>query len=373
MGKEDVDLIDRAMDAAEATIAESNPEPDPVKEEPVEETQTEEEAPLAAADEEQISGKEANEGEAKAAEGDAEVEKPAETESEPIELPQFLPAETKALLAEASPKLREKIVALYNQQEQTTRRALSESGQLKAEKARVDEVFAPHKTRLQAQGVRDIADLASRALAWDELITKDPKAFVIAQMKQNGITPQDLMQEDAGQETGQQFSDPRVDEALEAAKQAKEQLESFQLEQQKQVLTQELEAFKAGKDPRGATRKAFVEMFQPQIGEAIKLIKADPQFEHLSRQDILNHAYEYVVTNALNSGFQFVSPTQPKPQPTREEIIATANKQKAAASSVKGGPASGVSKPRPRLKGDSFEEKLNSAMDIAESRTSANR
>jgi len=363
------DLIEKAMDSAEEKLAESNP--DPVE---APESEVEHDEPLAAKSEsnEEISGKEANEEDDKASEETVEVEKPAESEAEPIEIPAFLPAETKALLAEASPQLRKKIVAAYEQQEQTTRRALSESGQLKAEKARVDEVFAPHRTRLQAQGVKDIADLASRALAWDELITKDPKAFVIAQMKQNGITPQDLL-EDAGNDPGQQYSDPRVDEALEAARAAKEQLDSFQLEQQKQVLTQELESFKSGKDPRGATRKAFVEMFEPQIAQTIGMIKADPSYAHLSRQDVMNHAYEYVVTNALNSGFQFVNPAAPKLAPTKEQVIETANKQKSAAGSVRGAPASGTSTPRPRLKGETFEQRLESALDKAQSRTAANR
>lgn len=377
MSINDHSIIDRALDSAQERIddaASPDPVEVPVKEETKEAPEVEEvEQPLAAEADEKISGKEANEGEDKASEETVEAAKPAESEVEPIEIPAFLPAETKALLAEANPALRQKIVAAYNQQEQTTRRALSESGQLKAEKARVDEVFAPHRTRLQAQGVKDIADLASRALAWDELITKDPKAFVIAQMKQNGITPQDLMQEDAGYDPGQQVNDPRVDEALEAAKQAKEQFESFQLEQQRTVLTQELESFKQGKDSSGVTRKAFVEMFEPQIAETIKLIKSDPQYNHLSRQDVMHHAYEYVVSNARASGFQFVTPAQKAAPLTNEQVIANANKQKAAASSVKGAPASGTSKPRPRLKGDSFEEKLNSAMDIAESRSSTGR
>ncbi len=362
------DLIEKAMDAAEERIAESNPDP---VETPVEapESEVEQDEPLAA---DEISGNEANEDTSEAVKGDAEAEKPAVTEDEPIELPAFLPAETKALLAEASPQLRKKIVAAYEQQENTTRRVLSESGQLKAEKARVDEVFAPHRTRLQAQGVRDIADLASRALAWDELITKDPKAFVIAQMRQNGITPHDLL-EDAGNDPGQQYLDPRVDEALEAANQAKEQFESFQRQQQTQVAQAELESFKSGKDPRGATRKAFVEMFEPQIAQTISLIKADPQYQHLSNGEVIHHAYEYVVTNALNSGFQFVNPAAPKPALTAEQLAANASKQKAASGSVRGAPASGTSTPRPRLKGDTFEKRLESALDKAESRTSANR
>lgn len=357
------DLIDKAMDAAEDRI-EADSTPDPVE---APEPEVEQEEPLAA--KEQISGNEANEETSEAEQGATEAEKPVVNQDEPIELPAFLPAETKALLAEASPQLRKKIVAAYEQQEQTTRRVLSESGQLKAEKARVDEVFSPHRTRLQAQGVKDIADLASRALAWDELITKDPKAFVIAQMRQNGITPQDLL-EDAGNDPGvSQYQDPRVDEALEAAKQAKEQLESFQLEQQKQVLTTELESFKNGQDSTGVKRRAFVDMFEPQIAQTIGMIKADPQYGHLSRQEVMHHAYEYVVSQARASGFQFAPPAAPKPVPTAESIAAQASKQRAASGSVRGAPASGTSTPRSRLKGETFEQRLESAMDKAESRT----
>ena len=366
------DLVEKALDAAMDKIDAETPD-EPVAEsvqeeaeptlEPVAEEQSEEA--------EQISGEEANVEEDKASEGAVEAEKPAEPEAEPIEIPTFLPAETKALLAEASPALRKNLIAAYNQQENTVRRALSESGTLKAEKARVDEVFAPHKTRLQAQGVKDIADLASRALAWDELITKDPKAFVIAQMRQNGITPQDLL-EDTGNDPGQQYTDPRVDEALERAERAEKAFEEFQANQTKAQLASELETFKNGKDSTGLVRRQFVEMLEPQIARTVAAIKADPEYQHLTNEQVLHHAYEYEVSQA-RSGFKAVAPVAPKPMPTKEEVEKQAAKQKAATGSVRGAPASGTSTPRPRLKGNSFEEKLNSALDIGMSRTATNR
>lgn len=366
------DLVDKALDAAFDKIDAA--EPDPV-EEPVEEPQTEveEEQPLAAEAEEQISDKEANVEEDKAPEGSTEAAKPVETNDEPIEIPAFLSAETKALLAEATPALRKKMISEYEQRENTTRRALQESSSLKAERARVEEVVKPHSTRLRAMGIKETADIVDRALAWDELITKDPRSFIIAQMKQNGISPQDLLEDGVVDTGASQYQDPRVDEALEAARAAKEQLENFQLEQQRTVLSQELETFKSGKDARGATRKAFVEMFQPQIAETIKQIKANPEFSHLDRGQVLHEAYEYVVQNALSSGFQFVTPAQPKPAPTKEEIAKTTAKQQAASGSVRGAPASGTSTPRPKLKGKDFNEKLESALDIGMSRAYTSR
>ena len=368
------DIIDRALDSAEEIISDANPDPveapkEESKPEPITEP-GEEDVPQAAKDSKQISGKEANEEEDKAdSNGEAEGESPATPEDEPIEIPAFLPADTKALLAEASPQLRKKVIAAYAQQEETTRRALGEAGSLKAEKARVDEVLSPHRTRLQAQGIRDTSDLVSRALAWDELMTKDIKGFLVAQLKQNGLTPNDLY-EGAEEVSGAQITDPRIDEAIEEAKSAKQAFEDFQLNQQKQVLASKLESFKNGKDSTGATRKTFVEMFEPQIAHTIGLIKADPQYQHLSEDEILHHSYEYVVSNA-RSGFQAVTPQ--KQAPTQEQIIANAKKQKAASGSVRGAPASGTSNSRPRLKGDSFNERLDSALDLAESRSSSGR
>ena len=372
------DLVDKALDAAFDRIDDAA-EPDPVKEDPKPEPtpEPEEEKPIAVEGEtaEPVSDSKANAEDDKAQDVEAEDASPADASPEPIELPAFLSAETKALLAEAKPELRKKLVAQYNQQETTTRRALHEASGLKAERAKVDEVVAPHRARLAAQGISNTSDLVSRALAWDELLRTDPKAFVIAQMKQNGISPQDLF-EDAGEygSTAPVIQDPRVDEALERAAKAQQMLEDFQLNQKRAELTSKLETFKNGKDSAGQVRRAFVEMLEPQIAATVAAIKADEGYSHLTEDEVLHHAYEFEVKKAHERGFRITgAEPAPKPAKTPAEIAAISLKQKNAATSVRGAPASGTSTPRPRLKGDSFNDRLESAMDIAESRASARR
>lgn len=409
MASDTNDMIDRALDAAEAKLAESHGETDVPDLPTVEHTDVVEEAATAeavkASNQESSSRVRDNSGKftkgqsqksaqiqkapaKKAAVAEqAPAEQVSDQEANPetdgvsgaeesstsptIEVPEFWPAELKAAVAEAKSEDAKALVkhfaTLDVQREQWARRHASEGQRgkefeqrLNADMSSPDEVNR-HKAQLRVNGLKDEVDELHRYRAWDKLFNVDVKTAIADLMRKNNLTHQDFA-EDQGQSQQAQFQDPRVDEALTEARTAKEQFTMWQQEQEDAVRATELASFKEGKDSTGNQRSAFVDAYSPQIAAAITEIRA--QYPHVSRTDALNHAYEFVLSQvrklhgvAVSQKPIAAAPKPPAPAP------ADAKKARAAASSVTGAPVNGAHVQRPRLKGDNFSQKLDSALD----------
>jgi hypothetical protein len=392
MAIEDNDLIDRAIEAAEATIAEkeviqeSAPSPEPPQEaietaevklldksnpsgrtkdekgrfvstKPVASTQSD-------TDEQTSSDQDAN---TETPEAGAEGEQPEA--AAPIADPEFWSAEETAALAKAPADVRAIVARKEAQRNDWANRKASEGERGKAFAQRFDEVFKPYVNKLKVQGLKDPIEATERLLAWNEIFDSEPKTAIAALMRQKGLSPHDFFESGEGQGPGQEQypADPRYDEARQIAEEAKQtatQLRAELEEQRSAALHQELEAFKDGKDSYGNVRRSFAQTYEPQIAQAVTHIKSE--YPHLPKLEVLNHAYEYVLGEArkLHGVGNAPKPAAP-PAKDPATVIAFAKKANAAAGGVSGAPTSGTNTPRPRAKS------IDEAMDRAEERMNA--
>lgn len=348
MSKEDKDLIDRALDAAEEELA----------------IKAEKEPPAAVEAEEEESDQTADE----SAQESAPAEKEGAEQSEPepevpqeelaIEPPQYWSAEKKALFAKA-PKEVQQAVAEYEQQRtQWASRIAGESNEGLAWKKKVDEGFAPFAEKLKEDGIADPIEAAVKLLKWNETFETNPIGGLLELMQANGVALEDLQYAiqsggaytpPATQANG--YQDPRIEKALAEAAEAKrlaEQQVKWVQERQQQETLSEVTRFKTSTDSEGNPRKAFAEMYAPQISMvAEQLQKQNPG---MGLYQSLETAYEQVLAQARS----MFGASKPQPQKLVPE------KAKAAASSVTGAPSSGGTAKKRKV--DSIDE----ALDLAE-------
>lgn len=385
MAIEDNDVFDRAFEAAEAKLADSQPTEEITQaDEPAVETPTEDlvetqeiqkviekatkpaekapkqKAPAIASKAKQAAPSVAPQQISDQQPTDAlEPQATEEVVTEIIEAPQFWSADKKELFAKAPPELQRAITEHEAQRNEYVHRLANESERGRAIEKRVGEVFKPYELKLKALGINDPMQAAERLMAWNEIIESDPLTAVKTLMERNGLTPQDLMYQDYGdgQPQGPYQSDPRVDEVIAKAEAAERKLQEWQESQQTAALHNEVNAFKNSKDSSGQIRKAFAEMYAPQISQAAEAIaRINPQ---LSIGERLTQAYDYVQTEVrkLVGGAPVAAP---KPV---AQIAAQAKKAQAAASSVTGAPSSGTSPQRPGAK--TIDEAIDRAFERA--------
>lgn len=387
----DQELLNSAMDRAEETLAPAPVETEAPQIDPVEEAaevaiqeksakgrdasgkftkkaaDPEPEAPAEEAPAEEISDQAAS------AETVAE-EVQAEPVTEPeIPAPAFWSADEKALFAKAPREVQEVIARRELMLQQQISRAAN--GGKKAEEYEQrfyadferPEAAQIHRDQMRAQGITDpIAEL-HRYRAWDRVFRGDIKTGISDLMRKNNLTPYDFT--DEAQESQAQYHDPRVDEIAakaEAAERKLQELQEAQAQREQAQLVTFIETFKAGKDSWGQDRKEFATIYAPQIdAECTKLMSQGQALDVA-----LNQAYESVKAqvNQLH-GIKKPSPIAPK---TTEQKIAEAKKAQAAASAQSGAPRTGMASQKPRLKGNNFNEKFDSAFNDAYERASAN-
>lgn len=273
----------------------------------------------------------------------------------PIEIPTFWPAEMKEAVAKGS---KEDVVSHFSKYDQQrtewANRIATEGAEGRAVKKRLDEGFASVRDEAIANGINTPLDELERYRAFDRILKRDPNKFLSDLGRKNGITPEEYAAAYYGDEResyqSEQYKDPRVDEAL-------NEIKSWKEEQEQKSLQTEIDTFKKGSDSAGNERKAFAEAYAPQIDQAYQAISRMSEYGSLSMQDKLSHAYEYVLTEARK--LHGVVATAKKPV-EKIDPVAQAKKVKAAASSLTGGPSSGVMTPRPRAK------TIDEALDRAE-------
>jgi hypothetical protein len=286
----------------------------------------------------------------------------------PVNAPTFWSAEEKALFSKAPAQLQQIIAAKDLAYQQHVSRVTNEASRGKDMEKRIyadletPEAIERHRNELALNGIKDPIDELHRYRAWDRLLKSDVKAGLSDLMRKNGLSPYDFMDE-----SGQyQEVDPRVDQAARDAAEAKQALADMRAEntaREENAFRMEVESFTNGVDSNNQPRRAFAKMYAPQIAQTAGII--EKQWPSLSRQEILHHAYEYTMAEIRKSfGVSNVvqAPATPK-QP--EQVIAAAKKAQAAASSVTGAPSTTITAKK-ALKGDTFNQKLESAMDNAE-------
>lgn len=350
-------VIDRALDAAEARLsAETEVETESTEtthetsvENALEDIAVKEELDKPSGKIRDASGKftkaqkeEATEQESKtpvaeveAVEGEQQEEEPSQEQT--FEAPAFWDAEEKQAYAKAPPELKAVILRKEAQRNEWANRIANEAARSKEYEKRAAETFEPYRTKLQAHGIKDEIEAASRLLAWNELLTQDVKGFCLEQLKRAGFSPYDLIQAHESQPP----VDPRVEEAMRVAEEAKRKADEYEQyinEQKSSAFRSQVEAFKDGKDSHGQVRRQFATMYAPQISQAFNEIQA--QVPELPMNEALNHAYEYVLSEVR----RVHGASAPKPAPV------PAQKAVRAAGSVVGAPSSGTNAPKPRAK-----------------------
>lgn len=397
MALEDNEMLDRAMDAAEAKLMiDDEPEAAPARseadpeledaltsealkaEKPVKQARGErdnsgkfrkaaktEEPAAEEASEEQVSDQTAE------VETGAEVAQGEEPQGEaPTEMPAFWSAEMKAAIAKAPREAQEAFIQYDAQRSQWANRMQVEADRGKAVEKGMwadfesQEAIEAHKSQLALAGMKHPVEELHRYRAWDRVFKSDVRQGIAALLQKNGLTPYDLLNEDQGEPQYQ--TDPRVEEAIRAANEAKKAAEEFKTytdNQKIQAGQSQLESFRQGKDTSGQVRSTYFDLYRPQITQAFQTILG--QNPNIPEADALNHAYEFVVKEAkkvfgINGS---VKPAAP--------AVADVKKAKIAASSVTGAPKSGTVTPRSKLKGSSFNERLESALDNAEEQLSS--
>lgn len=371
MAIEDNQILDRAMDAAEATIAESTPveespvhtEPEKTPSEQIKEDIETDKALKArdgkgkftkAQDEEQISNDQ--DPEVETSESDTQVEEPVVEQS--VEAPARWSDDEKPLFAKAPKEVQEVVARRELELQQIISRQGNDLGRYKPIVEKVNGVFAPYELKLKTKGL-DPIQATERLLAWDAMFDKDFDGTILDLMKKHGRTPEYYLNM-SHQDVGEQFQnqvpihDPRVDEF-------KKELDSFK-EQQKQAteaaLNAELETFKSGKDSFGNERRKFVEMYEPQLAEAVQIVRRE--FPQLPKSQALHEAYEYIIGGVREA--HGISKTPAPTVKTPEQLKALAKKTQAAASGLTGAPISGTAPKRLGAKN------IDEAMDRAERR-----
>lgn len=375
--KEDNEALDRALDAAEAKQADAAPveleapapdspdkalattegEAQDASEEPSAKSVLRDKSgkftkPQGATSAEEQTPQISDQDVAKSEQGEAVTEDLATSEAPPIELPAFWSADEKEAVAKAPREVQELIARKEAQRTEWANRIATESERGRGIEKRAGEVFEPHQARLRSQGIRDPFEAVDRLLGWEERLNTDFEATIVDMLRRNGRTPYDLQAYVEG--GGQQFQSQEAQPA--EPKESPEQIVERMLAERE--LKSELESFKDGTDSLGQSRRAFVQVYEPQISQAITAIRThNPQ---LSRTEALNHAYEFVLSEVRKiHGFNGTAPVK-VPAPKAPQA-ADPKKAKSASATVSGAPSSGVATPRPRAK--NIDEALDRAAE----------
>lgn len=298
-------------------------------------------------------------------EGEEQVEENSIQVEATVEAPAYWDAKDKLAFAKA-PKDVQKIIATKEaQRNQWANRIATETQRTRELEKQLNETYEPHKAKLAANGIKNIAEASSRLLAWNELLESDTVGTINTILRRNGLPPYDPYGNGYAEQEQQYSQDPRVEQALaeaqEAKKLAEEHTQRYQRQEEERFIST-VNSFKNGKDSRGQVRRPFAEAYAPQITQVTEEIQR--QRPDLTIEQAMHYGYEYTMSHmAKLHGPQLVKPQLP--QQTREQKIAQAQRAKAARSSSVGAPRSGVNAPRQNAK------TIDEAMDRAEERLSS--
>lgn len=267
----------------------------------------------------------------------------------PVDQIPFWSSREKSVLAKVPQELRGELASIIAQKE-AQRNEWVNKVTAKAEKGltyakRTDEVFAPYSERLKASGAKDVFEVFGRMLEWDRQFSTDPVLAIQELVKRNQITAEEIFGGANSQYDSQaEYADPRVEQALEEAREAKRLAEEYRQNvsrQQDAAITQEVENFRKGTDSLGRPRAEFAKLFAPQISKVYSEIVE--RSNGISVTDALDQAYEYVLSQSRAAlGGNSAPQSFKTKQAPKATAPASSQKAKAAAGSVKSSPGGGT-------------------------------
>ncbi len=272
MSLEDHDLIDRALDTAEEKIYEQSVEEG--ESSPSEPRQNNYQSESDSGRDE--SGRFTKRSQEVSVDNNQEsenVEPESESTGSYTPVPAYWPAELRHLASGAPKELINAFMQFDAQREEWARRSKSEGDKGKYIQQRLYEdmennpdLIRAHKAKLRAQGIGDEIQELHRYRSWDVVFEQDPVRGILKLLQNNGLTPEDLYNEEFEEE--EYPDDPRINEALEEARQARQavdQYRSYVHQQQEEQFYDYVDQWKEGTDSQGQPRRAFAEMYAPQI------------------------------------------------------------------------------------------------------------
>lgn len=295
----------------------------------------------------------------------------------PIEPPQFWEAKDK----EAFKKLpydAQRMMVKYETQARTWASQIAQQA-AEARKAQkeFDRITTPHKDLLKSYNTDPFVAF-DNALTNAALMERDPIMMISRYMRQYGLTPQDLMngygpqpgyqngygQTDYYQPHYEEYTDPRIDEALEKANRLEQMLQGQSesaTQQQQQLLAAEIESFASETDDNGNLLHPHFNDFRHKIGEEVSRLEQEGVYKH--PRDLMKAAYRTVV-NQLED--KFIKPRLANGQfASRSEVEALKSKKAEAAAGSLSGSTLGNSAQRKKYRTASGE--IDVAQMIADS------
>jgi hypothetical protein len=369
MSLEDNEMLDRAMDAAEASLTPDEPEAPETSEAPESpeiegvdastETEGAEPAPEPVkAKTRDASGKFAAKQPVSDQSTNVEPESTQAETFEPASMPAFWPAELKKAVAQGSKEeVIKNLLAYDTKRSEGWNRFVQETEGARQIAKQLHDGWEANKDRMVLQGIKSPIEELERYRAWDKVLTSDIKSGIRKLMADNGLTPESLYDDDSEQYYQEQSAnDPRVEEALARAQKVEQEWTEYRQSQERELFVRQVDSFKDATDSQGQLRRPFAEKFAAQITQRSEMIgQANPE---LSLIDVLTQAYDEVKSEVMS-----FSGSVAKPNPAA--LAANAQKAQAAASSVNGAPSAAILAPKSRLKGNNFNEKLDSAINKA--------
>jgi hypothetical protein len=286
-----------------------------------------------------------------------------------IEPPAFWSNERKTAFASASPELQKIITEREKELQAHISRLGNEAGKARGYEKRFYEDFENineaklHISKLRAKGVSDPIEELHRYRAWDRTLEEDPKTVIATLMQRNGLTPEHFMGYETEEDQVPQ-EDPRLTAAERKAEEALTKLQEIEDRQTRAVI----ESWKDQPDAQGVSRRAFSERYAADIARAYDAILANnPGADMLA---VMTAAYDHVKSDVLK--FHGVASTgaanAQKSAQDLQKISQISAKAKKAAMPAFGGPRVGQASGKSKLKGKTFDEKLDAALDLAEER-----
>lgn len=356
--QKDNDMIDEALDRALDQLEEKE------KAEPVElesKTSTEEIPDEIVEETTAITPPEAENQEEQVSDQLAEAETGESGDTSTISMPTFWSAELRAAAAKGDAKMVQLFIEHEQQREDYVRRVANENQrgkefekQMYADLGNDPQRVEAHRASLRLNGIRNEVEELHRYRAWDTVFKSDVESGVIDLMKKNNLTPEQIYETFYG-ESGERHQQQNFNNTSSTPNAEVEELKR-EIQAQKDLhVANEVNSFKMTKDADGRDRKVFVETYAPQITEVLAQIQE--RYPHFSLSQALEHSYDHVMTQVKQlHGLSNVAKKAPS---------VDVKKAQAASSSMSGSPVAGTVTQRTRLKGKNFNEKIDSAIDLA--------
>lgn len=373
MGVADNELLDTAMDAAEAKMSEAAPSVDRI-----EETKEVQEfvSPSKAAKEAAQPKEDLIDQDEPSAETTEEVAEDLPlAASTTVKPPAFWSAKQKEVFSKLPPEAQQVIADRELEQTRQLSRLGNEAGRAKDYEKRFYSDFErpedaqKHRDMLAVEGVSDPISELHRYRAWDRVLNSDPRLAIAALMQRNGLTPQHFTDEDFQEQETE--SHPQVEELRAEINALKQSREQEKAQGERAYTQQRVNAWKNEKDSFGVSRASFAEKYSFQVSQEFDRIMAErPETEMI---EALSEAYD----NAKRDVYGFhglpLGQEASRAAKTPEEIVAENKKRQAASFSTTGAPKKVQAHEKPRLKGRNDSEKVGNAVDRAMDRVEAGR